>query len=62
MWQTAGTKVIRLSHDMPCVRCGHPMHTVLACSDRCDCVPPPRPGIYQAHEPVGSATAPVLMG
>ncbi len=28
-----------LSHDLPCNSCGHAMHTFLACSDTCDCVP-----------------------
>lgn len=28
-----------LSHDRPCPRCDHAMHTYLACSDRCACRP-----------------------
>ena len=28
-----------LSHDRPCLLCGHAMHTYLACSDTCDCRP-----------------------
>ena len=28
-----------LSHDLPCLTCGHAMHTFLACSDTCDCRP-----------------------
>ncbi len=34
--EDAGT---RLSHDRPCPRCGHAMHTYLACSDTCACRP-----------------------
>jgi hypothetical protein len=39
MWDTAQTSSHQLSHDMPCAQCGHAMHTFLACSDACDCVP-----------------------
>lgn len=39
MWDTAQTSGHQLSHDMPCGQCGHAMHTFLACSDACDCVP-----------------------
>jgi hypothetical protein len=28
-----------LSHDRPCVRCGHAMHTFLACDQACGCEP-----------------------
>ena len=28
-----------LSHDRPCVRCGHAMHTFLACDASCGCEP-----------------------
>ncbi|CAB4727408.1 unannotated protein [freshwater metagenome] len=28
-----------LSHDRPCVRCGHAMHTFLACDAACGCEP-----------------------
>ena len=33
-----------LSHDPPCLRCGHAAHQYLSCSDTCGCVPPPVPG------------------
>ena len=33
-----------LSHDLPCLRCGHAPHRYLSCSETCDCVPPPAPG------------------
>jgi hypothetical protein len=53
MWDTAetasgviaGTAVLHLSHDLPCPRCGHAVHTFLACSDTCDCEPAPLPGV-----------------
>lgn len=53
MWDTitddqrsAATAVHRghLSHDLPCVRCGHGVHTFLACGDDCDCPPVVMPG------------------
>ncbi len=37
-----------LSHDLLCPRCGHAMHTFLACSDTCDCTPAVMPGGLQA--------------
>jgi len=40
MWDTAVEIGSHLSHDAPCVRCGHAMHTFLPCSDFCDCAPP----------------------
>jgi hypothetical protein len=39
MWDTVQTSSHQLSHDMPCTRCGHAMHTYLACSDTCHCEP-----------------------
>ena len=33
-----------LSHDLPCQRCGHGVHTFLPCGDRCDCPPVVLPG------------------
>ena len=39
MWDTVDTSSTRLSHDMPCTRCGHGRHPYLACSDTCSCHP-----------------------
>ena len=39
MWDTVQTAAHHLSHDMPCLQCGHAGHTFLACSDTCDCTP-----------------------
>lgn len=39
MWDTVETQTHPLSHEMPCPGCGHPTHTYLPCSDRCDCSP-----------------------
>lgn len=39
MWDTVSESSTHLSHDMPCAECGHAVHTYLACSDSCDCVP-----------------------
>jgi hypothetical protein len=48
MWDTVetstGSGTVHLSHDLPCSRCGHAVHTFLACSDTCDCVPSAMPG------------------
>ena len=51
MWDTVETTwetAPHLSHDLPCPRCGHAVHTFLACSESCDCEPAPMPGIV-AH-------------
>ncbi|MGH3346636.1 MAG: hypothetical protein ACRDO4_06605 [Nocardioides sp.] len=44
MWDTVQTNARHLSHDLPCPRCGHAVHTYLACSDSCDCDPTVMPG------------------
>jgi len=48
MWDTVqehtGRSAVRLSHDLPCARCGHAVHTFLACSDTCTCSPCAMPG------------------
>jgi hypothetical protein len=46
MWDSVQTNQEHLSHDLPCVRCGHAAHTYLACSDSCACVPALPPGAY----------------
>ena len=33
-----------LSHEPPCVRCGHAAHTFLPCGNECDCQPTLMPG------------------
>jgi len=33
-----------LTHDAPCVRCGHAAHPYLACGTGCDCRPTLMPG------------------
>ncbi len=48
MWDTTQTTSTHLSHDLPCLRCGHAAHTFLACSDTCDCAPPVMPGTVYA--------------
>ena len=45
MWDTIESRSDHLSHDRPCARCGHAMHTFLACSDSCDCEPVATPGV-----------------
>jgi hypothetical protein len=44
MWDTVQINDQHLSHDLPCARCGHAVHTYLACSDACDCVLTVLPG------------------
>ena len=52
MWDTVQTNQKHISHDLPCLHCGHAAHTYLACSDTCACVPSPPPG-RQAQEYTG---------
>jgi hypothetical protein len=33
-----------LSHELPCVRCGHAAHTFLPCGNGCDCQATLMPG------------------
>ena len=33
-----------LTHDLPCVRCGHTAHPYLVCGEGCDCEPTRMPG------------------
>lgn len=44
MWDTAQTNDAHLSHDMRCARCGHDLHTYLACDTECACEPVVMPG------------------
>ena len=44
MWDTAETSQDHLSHDLPCLRCGHALHTFLACSETCECESAVMPG------------------
>jgi hypothetical protein len=44
MWDTVQTNQVHLSHDLPCLQCGHAVHTYLACSDSCACAPVVMPG------------------
>lgn len=38
MWDTVTNNSEHLSHDRPCIECGHGQHTYLPCSDACHCV------------------------
>jgi hypothetical protein len=44
MWDTVQISDTHLSHDLPCPRCGHALHTFLACGDDCPCEPVVMPG------------------
>ena len=48
MWDTVQTSEHHLSHDLPCLGCGHAAHTFLACSGTCSCVATVMPGSPQA--------------
>lgn len=39
MWDVVEERHTQLSHDLPCVECGHALHTYLPCSDACSCRP-----------------------
>jgi hypothetical protein len=43
MWDTVQTSDTHLTHDRPCPRCGHALHTYHACDDSCECRPTPAP-------------------
>ncbi len=44
MWDTVSNNDQPLSHDLPCPRCGHAVHTFLSCDAHCDCAPFVMPG------------------
>jgi len=44
MWDTIQTNDLHLSHDLPCLQCGHAAHSYLPCSDACDCARSLMPG------------------
>jgi hypothetical protein len=48
MWDTVQTAEQHLSHDLPCLVCGHAAHSFLACSDACACTATALPGMGRA--------------
>jgi hypothetical protein len=46
-WDTVQTNEVHLSHDLPCPRCGHAVHTYLPCSDTCGCARTALPGTLE---------------
>ena len=44
MWDVPDEPRVHLSHDIPCPRCHHDLHTFLACGDECACPPCIIPG------------------
>lgn len=42
--ENANVRSLPMSHFLPCPRCGHEVHTYLACSDTCTCPPVVMPG------------------
>ena len=60
MWDNVNDNDQHLSHDLPCPRCGHGLHTFLACDERCDCAPCVMPGSeLLLRQLIESATGPV---
>ncbi len=55
MWDTVQTNQQHLSHDLPCPRCGHAVHTFLACGDSCACEPVVMPGSLGLAPPEAAA-------
>lgn len=55
-WSTEELVSAHLSHDLPCLSCGHGWHSYLPCSDSCDCRPRPMPGADPT--PVGAGPSP----
>jgi hypothetical protein len=49
MWDSVSDNDQHLSHDLPCPRCGHGVHTYLACDEGCDCAPCVMPGSQLAY-------------
>jgi hypothetical protein len=48
MWDNVTECGDHLSHDRPCLDCGHALHTFLPCSDECACRPAFVPGLVGA--------------
>jgi len=45
MWDPDRTNhELPISHDLPCLKCGHAAHTFLPCSDTCACPSNVMPG------------------
>jgi hypothetical protein len=44
MWDTVPDNDTHLSHDLPCLHCGHAAHHYLACGGSCECLPAAMPG------------------
>ena len=44
MWDAVETTGSHLSHDLPCLVCGHAGHRYLACSEACACLGVALPG------------------
>ena len=46
MLDNTETEPTGLSHDRPCVACGHSLHIYYACDKQCDCGPQTMPGAH----------------
>ncbi len=46
MWDVIESNSRHVSHDMPCLECGHAVHVFLPCDAECGCVRSPIPGRY----------------
>lgn len=53
-WDVVPVATMRLSHDLPCLECGHGVHRYLPCSDACTCTGTATPGApSRPAEPAG---------
>ncbi|HRC41630.1 hypothetical protein [Nostocoides sp.] len=50
MWERVEENTRHLSHDMPCLNCGHAEHIYLPCDAACGCSRSPIPGVYEVRE------------
>ncbi|HNQ06184.1 MAG TPA: hypothetical protein PKH97_03250 [Tetrasphaera sp.] len=50
MWDLTAQNAVHLSHDRPCLDCGHAEHTYLPCDAECGCERSPVPGYYPESE------------
>ncbi|MCB1301828.1 MAG: hypothetical protein KDB28_11405, partial [Tetrasphaera sp.] len=48
MWEYDEQPARVLSHDLPCLECGHAAHRFLPCDAACECASSPVPGWYDA--------------
>lgn len=58
MWDSVIEHTFQLSHDRPCLACGHAEHTYLPCDSVCGCPRSPVPGLDGDYEAVSVGRRP----